>query len=359
MTTSIKMITRLWFVLLAVSTITICMEGSGLAQISVEQFYRGRTITIRAPSAPGGINDLVSRLVARHLREHIPGHPNIIVQNLPAGGLASANTLYNTAERDGTVIAFMERATAQSALQGDPNALFDPLKLTWLGSLSSYANDAYMLVVNASHPVRGAGDLRKAGVSLKLGSQHSASTNTEFAMIAKLVLGFNIDVVRGYRGAAPMFLAMQRNEIDGQVIGLSALRAGQPHLWEAKLVRPLVQFARDTRLAVIKDVPTGQELAPDATSKTLIEYAEIPFHMALPFAAPPNIPRDRAKALQTAFMAMTKDMDFVQAAQKMNLDISPIDGDAVRDVLVRSAATPKDIVARFLDVVARKSSTQR
>jgi tripartite-type tricarboxylate transporter receptor subunit TctC len=120
------------------------------------------------------------------------------------------------------------------------------------------------------------------------------------------------------------------------------------------LVRPLVQFARDTRLAAIKDVPTGQELAPDAASKALIEYAEAPFHMALPFAAPPDIPRDRAQALQTAFMAMTKDKDFAEAAQKLNLDISPIDGDAVRDILIRSAATPKDIVARFLDAVARK-----
>jgi hypothetical protein len=191
-----KVIIRLRFLLLTITTV-VCMAGSSFAQNSVEQFYKGRTITIRAPSAPGGINDLVSRLVARYLRDHIPGHPNIIVQNLPGSGLAAANTLYNTAERDGTVIAFIERATPQTALQGDPNALFDPLKLTWLGSLSSYASDAYMLIVNAPHPVRNADDLRKAGVSLKLGSQHSASTNTEFAMLAKVVLGLNIDVGRG------------------------------------------------------------------------------------------------------------------------------------------------------------------
>jgi tripartite-type tricarboxylate transporter receptor subunit TctC len=321
------------------------------AQQTVEQFYKGRTITMRVPSASGGINDIVGRLVARYLQEYIPGHPAVIVQNLPSGGgLTSANILYNTAERDGTVIGFLERGTAQTAMQGDPNAKFDPLKMTWLGSLSSYANDAYMLVVNASSPFRSVEDLRGQGRVLKIGSQHAVATNTQFAMIAKLVLGLNIDVVRGYTGAAPMFLAMQQGEIEGQVIGLSALRAVQPHLWNDKLVRPLIQFARNTRLPEIKDVPTGQELAPDAAARTLLEYAETPFHMALPFVAPPQLPPDRARALQTAFMAVMKDKEFIAAAEKLNQDVSPIDGDAVRDVLARSASVPKEVIARFTDV---------
>ena len=34
----------------------------------------------------------------------------------------------------------------QLAIQGDPNVNFDPLKFTWLGSLSSYAKDAYLML---------------------------------------------------------------------------------------------------------------------------------------------------------------------------------------------------------------------
>jgi hypothetical protein len=59
------------------------------------------------------------------------------------------------------------------------------------------------------------------------------------------------------------------------------------------------------------------------------------------------VPADRAKALQDAFMAMTKDPDYLAGAQKLSIDTSPIDGEAVRQLLVQSAATPKDVIARY------------
>ena len=121
---------------------------------SVEQFYRGRSITMLVGTSPGGINDISARLVARHLGRFIPGNPAMVVQNNPgAGGLVTANRVYNNVEKDGTVLAKFERAVPQLAIQGDPNAQFDPMKFIWLGSLSSYADDAYMLAINASNPV--------------------------------------------------------------------------------------------------------------------------------------------------------------------------------------------------------------
>ena len=124
----------------------IAVLPSGASGQSVEQFYRGRTMTLVVGTSPGGINDISSRLVARHLGRFIPGNPNIIVQNVPGGGgLVTANRIFNAAERDGSVIAKFERAVPQLAIQGNRNANFDPMKFTWLGSLSSYANDAYLL----------------------------------------------------------------------------------------------------------------------------------------------------------------------------------------------------------------------
>ena len=109
---------------------------------SVEQFYKGRAVTMLVGTAPGGINDISARLVAKHLGRFIPGNPTIVVQNNPgAGGLITANKLYINAEKDGSVLAKFERAVPQLAIQGNRNANFDPTKFTWLGSLSSYAND--------------------------------------------------------------------------------------------------------------------------------------------------------------------------------------------------------------------------
>lgn len=332
--------------------IGIGLSGIAAAQ-SVEAFYKGRNMTLIVGYAPGGVNDIAGRLVARHLPSHIPGKPNIVVQNMPgAGGLVTANHIYNLAEKDGSVIAGLGRAVPQIAFLGDPNARFDPLKFTWLGSSSSYADDAYLLLVNSKHPGSTAAALKQPGPALKLGAVAAGSTNLIFAILAKEVLKLNVDIIRGYTGAAPIFLAMQNGEVDGQVIGLSSVRAGQPHLWNNKEVKGLVQFGRTTRLAELPDVPTGRELVSDPNGLALLEFAELPFFMALPFVAPPALPPERAKALQGGFMAMHDDKTFRAEATKLELDISPITADAVVRLLERSAQTPKDVIARYNEIVS-------
>src|SRR5712691_3325003 len=132
---------------IVVPIIVICAIAIGLVPVqpamaqSIEHFYKGKSITMLVGTAPGGINDISARLVARHLGRFIPGNPSFIVQNNPGGGgLVTANRVYNTAEKDGAVLAKLERAVPQLQIQGNPNASFDPLKFTWLGSLSSYAD---------------------------------------------------------------------------------------------------------------------------------------------------------------------------------------------------------------------------
>src|SRR5713101_5169638 len=252
--------------------ITLLMERDAAAQ-SVEQFYKGRSVTMLVGTSPGGINDISARLVARHLSRFIPGNPTIIVQSNPGGGgLVTANRLYFNSEKDGSMLAKLERAVPQLAIQGHPNAQFDPMKFTWLGSLSSYADDAYLMLVNANHPARTVADLKTPGVSVALGADNAASSNLIFAVIAKEVLGLNVNVVRGYTGAAPLFLAMQRGELDGQMVGLSSVRTGQRDLWNRHAFRPLMAFGRTTRHMEFPDIPTGRELTVDPEALSLIAF---------------------------------------------------------------------------------------
>ena len=187
------------------------------------------------------------------------------------------------------MIAGLGRSVPQLAIQGAPNVSFDPQKFTWLGSLSAYTNDAYLLTVIARHPAKTIEDVNKPGMAVNLGTDRAGATNVSFSLIAKEVLGLQVNLVRGYQGAAPIFLAMQRGEVDGQVIGLSSILAGQRALWDGKELRPLLQFGRLTRLPELPDVPTGREIAKDDKAKALLEFAELPFFMALPFAAPPDL----------------------------------------------------------------------
>ena len=342
------MTARLRMLAVACCGVSIALTMPPASAQSVEQFYRGRTVTMLVGTSPGGINDISARLVARHFGRFVPGNPSIVVQNNPgAGGLVTANRLYHNVEKDGTVLAKLERAVPQLAIQGDPNAQFDAMKLLWLGSLSSYADDAYMLAVNASNPVKSIAELRPPGKSLNLGSDSSASSNLIFAVIAKEVLGLNINIVRGYTGAATLFLAMARGEIDGQFVGLSSIKSGQRDLWNRRAFRMLLAFGRTARHPDFPDVPIGRELTRDANALALIDFAELPFFIALPFAGPPGVPADRARALQAAFMAMCRDKAFLEDAEKLGIDMSPIDGEGVLKMLAKVAATPKNVIARY------------
>jgi tripartite-type tricarboxylate transporter receptor subunit TctC len=305
---------------------------------------------------PGGVNDLTARLISRHLGRHIPGNPTIIVQNLTSSALVLINRIANSADKEGLTIGMIERGAPQLAIMGDPNARFDPLKLTWIGSVSSYGNDAYTLTVNAGFYAKTAQDLLKHDrPSAKVGSTGAGATNGIFTNIARDVLGLNIQHVRGYRGAADVFLAQQRGELDGQVVGLASMKVGQPAQWKAGAFRPLVMFGRATRFAEFPEVPTGRELAKDEGALRLLDFAESPFFMALPVVAPPDLPPERAEALRTAFMAMVKDPAFIAEAEKMSLELSPIDGEAVRRVIVRMGETPADVIEQFKTIAGAKN----
>ena len=147
-------------------------------------------------------------------------------------------------------------------------------------------------------------EARHAGAAL--GTTGAGATNLIFSIISKDVLGLNVQIVRGYRGAAAVFLAQQRGEVDGQINGVSALKAGQRSLWEAGRLPPAGGVRRTTRLPELPDVPIARELTNDPKALALIAFAEAPFFMALPLAAPPDLPPDRAKALQAAFMDMSQ-----------------------------------------------------
>ncbi len=321
---------------------------------TVAQFYKGRQITMIVGTAPGGINDISARFVARYLGKYIPGNPAIVVENQPgAGGITSANRLANTVAQDGSVIAKLERAVPLLAIQGDPNVHFDPQKLTWLGSLSSYANDAYLMLTMATNPIQSVSELKEAGQSITLGGDNAASSNVIYATIARDILRLNVKVVSGYTGAAPLFLAMQRGEIDGQVVGYSSVRTGQRALWDQHAFRALMQFGRKTRHPDFAGIPTAYELASDPAAQALLNFADLQFFISLPFAAPPGVPADRATALQSAFMDMCKDPAVIAAAQQLGIDMSPIDGDTVRGAIVKAAATPREVIDRYNKLLAR------
>lgn len=339
--------------LLAAAT-SVVAQAPATAVPSAEEFYQGRAITLVISFGPGGLNDIAGRLVAQHLPRFLSGNPRVVVQNMPgAGGLTAANHLYHTVPADGSVIAQLDRNVAQSGIRGAANARFDPLQFTWLGSLSNYENEAYLLWVKSSHPARAVADLARLDAPVRVGAV-SGGTNMLMSLVARDVLGLKLNVVRGYVSGPAIWLAMDRGEVDGQTIGFTSVMAEHPEKWERGEIRPLLQLGRASRLPAFADVPTGRELAATADARALVEFAELPFLTSLPYVAPPGVPVDRARALELAFERMTRDEAFIADAKRRRVELSPVTGSEILHTLRRSAATPRELIARFNAVLEQR-----
>jgi tripartite-type tricarboxylate transporter receptor subunit TctC len=332
---------------LAAIAVSLIISSSCALADPVVDFYRNKQVSIIVGYGPGGGYDLYARLVARHLGKHIPGEPAIIVQNLPgAGSLRAANYIYTNAPRDGTAIAtFARNMPMMGVLGGHSSVHFDPRKYTWLGSASSYQDEGYMLWVRKNSPIKNLEDARRpGGPEIVVGGTSDGSTDTDIALLVKQTVGINLRVVRGYPGSSEINLAVERGEVDGRFIGTSAVASTLPAWLKPEgPVRPLLQFARATRLPDFPDVPTAREAARDERGRQLIELAEIPYMLARPFVAPPGLPPDRAKALQQAFVDMAKDPDFLAEAQKLHADVSPVGAAEALQMIERLAAAPADL----------------
>jgi tripartite-type tricarboxylate transporter receptor subunit TctC len=336
----------------------IALASIAQAQDSVEAFYQGRQVNLVVGYGPGGGYDLTARLLARHIGRFIPGHPSVAVQNMPgAGSLRAANWLFEAAPKDGGTIGLFGSDIAMIALLGtNPSAQLDPRKFTWLGSSSSFGNDAYALIVRADAKAPTLAAARqKDGPPLVLGGTGEGARDGDVPKILRDALGLNIRQVLGYPDSPSIFLAVERGEIDGRTFDFTSVKATRPGwLKPGGGFNVLLQFARETRHPELADVPTARELARDDQGRALIAFAETPLlTMARPFAAPPGVPADRAKALQEAFLAAHRDPQFLAEAARMGLDISPVDATGVQRGIERMARAPPAVAAYMKTLMAK------
>jgi tripartite-type tricarboxylate transporter receptor subunit TctC len=320
-----------------------------------EDFYKGKSITILVANAAGGGYDLYARLLARHMGRHIAGEPGFIVKNQPgAGGMVMANALYSTAARDGLTIGMMSRANPLEPVLGNPAAKFKSEQFTWLGTASSYEDDAYCLVVRADSPVRSIADAQKSPRPVIFGGLAAGGTDTDLVLIARSVFDLNLQLIRGYGGSPDINLAIMRGEVEGRAIGMSSLQNAMTDWLKDGRLRFLLQFGHAARWQGLPEVPTAQELARTADDKALIELAELPLRLARPFIAPPDLPAAQSQILKRAFMATQSDPAYRKEAAELQIDISPLSGDEIQGILARIARSPPALIQRYKDVLASK-----
>lgn len=337
-------------------TLSVCAALTGVAGVTVSDaataatdYYKGKRINLIVGYPVGGGYDTYSRLLGKHMTDHIPGNPRIIVKNMGgAGSLKAASYIANVAPKDGTVFGTFSRALALTKRLGTVKMDFDPFELTYLGSLSSFKNDAYMILVGEKSRYKTVKDLQDQGLPpANFAASAPGSTSYDVPYLLNSVLGLRIKIIAGYPGSRAGGLAVDRQEVDGVASALSSVSATQPEWIKHKKVRFLVQVGRIVRHPDFPDVPMARELAPNDEALALIKLQEAPLFMARPYAAPGGLPPDAAKILKAAFMATAKDPKFVDAGNRLKIDVSPIDGNEVQELLRDLSKIPSAVFAKY------------
>ncbi len=307
----------------------------------VENFYRGRNLTLLISYSVGGGYDLYARLLARFLGKHIPGQPTVVPENMPgAGGLRAANYLFSAAPKDGSVIGTFSRSIPTMPLL-TPTVRFDGRKFSWIGSMS---DDTSICLTGAKSAVKSFQDLLTTPVIM--GGQYAAADSDIYANLYKNVFGARIKLVSGYPGTNDITLAMERGEVDG-TCGLSwgTIKVAHPEWSKGRGVHFLVQAALKKN-PELPDVPLALDLIGEPEKKQILYLHFAPQAIGRPFAAPPGIPADRKAALIKAFDETMRDPDLLAEAAKAKIEIGPMTGREIDGLLEQLYALPPDVIAK-------------
>jgi tripartite-type tricarboxylate transporter receptor subunit TctC len=308
---------------------------------TVADFYRGKTVEIDVGTGVGGGYDANARLVARHLGRFLPGNPAIVVNNLPGGGgIRAANTLFNRATRDGTIIGTFSNAMITEPLLGSGQSLFDPTKFTWIGSAS---REDGICVATQSSGVTSWSDLLQK--ELIVGTTAPGTTTYMYPTMLRNLFGARFKLVSGYPDGGQIALAVQRNEVQAICQTYSSIKVGRPDWLRDRFVTPLIALGLG-RLRELPDLTSVMEFARDAEQQQILKVILTPNLAGRPFMAPPGIPTDRAQALRDAFDAMTKDANYLEEAQRLRMDIEPASGREIEALVKEIYALPESVIAR-------------
>ena len=176
-----------------------------------------------------------------------------------------------------------------------------------------------------------------------VGGQGPGSDDDMFTNLLRNTFGVKARLVSGYPGGNEINLAMERGEVDGRCgwswSSLKSLKQWLPQ------INVLAYFAVQKN-AELPQVPWTIERAKDEEQRQVLRLLTAGQFLGRPFFATPDVPADRKAALRAAFDATMKAPQFLAEATKLDLEVTPVSGQAIDAFLAGLYATPKEVVRK-------------
>jgi tripartite-type tricarboxylate transporter receptor subunit TctC len=306
-------------------------------------FYAGKTVDLIVGNSPGGGFDIYARTIARHLGRHIPGNPTIVVKNMPgAGGARAGHYVSTVAPKDGLTIGAVMPGTIMGPLLDEkPDTSFDPTRVAYLGT----ANAGTYVCVTLDHSRTKTFEQALTRKTIMGGIAPGASTN-DIANLVKKMTGAQFDLISGYQGTLDVALAAERGELDG-VCGWnwSSLKSQKPDWIRARKLNFLAQIGLQPNPELTSlGAPEIWHYIGSDDDRKVVEVVVSQQAFERPYFTAQRTAAELVATLRTAFEAAMHDPQFAADAEKAGIDVSPLPGAQVQDLVQKIYATPKAIL---------------
>ena len=301
--------------------------------------FNSKTVTIVTSTGPGGVYDLVARIITRHMPRHLPGAPNMIVQNMPGGGnVVAPNYMHEIAPKDGTWICVVNNAVPLNQVLDGRGVRFDSAKFNWIGSTGG-RNE--MVFIMRSAGINTVEDLMRKEATL--GGTGPGSSIVIYPTMMNTLLGTKFKIVNGYKSSAEVFLAMEKGEVAARSGSIASIRTTFPKWVHENKIVFLTQVGA-VRDADYPDVPLLSELAKNDEQRQIMQLVSSTSALGQPYFVPQGVPADRVALLRKGFADTMADRAFLADTEKAQAEIFPISGEDIQKIVEDVVAAPQNIV---------------
>ena len=314
--------------LTAVITASIALALMSGSAWSVADFYKGKTIRFIVGHAPGGGYDTYTRTTARHITKHFPGKPTPVVQNLTgAGGLIAGNYIYNKTKPNGLTVGVWNNQFVVHQALGSRRVKFDARKFGWVGApVTGWPSCAVMGFTG----LKSWDDLVKSGKPLKVGS--AGGTGTTLPTILNMATGKELfEIIPGYRGTAPVRLAMQARELGGVCMSFESMRVTARSMLDAKGDDELIPILvhGNPPDPEVQGIPRVTDLVKGKDNVAMLNAWALQYNFQRPLTLAPGTPKERVAAWRKAYAATLSDPAFLADAKKSRLNVEYVSGERI------------------------------
>jgi tripartite-type tricarboxylate transporter receptor subunit TctC len=288
-------------------------------------FYQGKTITIIAGTAPGGIGDNRVKATVPFLRKYIPGNPAVVVQYMDGGGGRQVgNHMYTNARPDGLTIGAFSSSVIGLSLLRDSGVLYDVDKFIYLGSPESESHLVFYTRKDA-----GLNSLEKlrAATGVRVGARPVGHSAYISARLFAYFLGLKEPkFIPGY-GPPELDLALLRGEVDARANTATSVWQRNPDWVEKGLMdfHAIFEAPKGQKHQRFGHLPEMETFAKSEKEIRLITLSRTLRLTGSPYVLPPGTPKDRVDIVQEAMRKTFKDSDFHREYRKIvGDDASPM-----------------------------------